>query len=208
MAKRKGQLKLGLRAARTWGGARAGAGRKPKGARSGVAHVARPALSGREPVHVTWKLARGVPSLRGGRTRDVVRAAIERAREGERFRVVEWSAQGDHVHLVVERESARELARGMRSLAMRLVAGRRRPVGLVGPLVADRFHAHVLGTLREAVHAVRYVRENTRRHAARWSSPWTPSEAWRDLVFSAAPSWRAAPRTWLLRTARVRVSTA
>src|SRR5262245_36116793 len=49
---------------RTRGGRRAGAGRKPKGARAGVSHGRRPELTRRRPVHVTLRLVNGLPSLR------------------------------------------------------------------------------------------------------------------------------------------------
>lgn len=214
---RRGQLELGLAARGAWGGARRGAGRKRKAARPGVPHRARPSMSGREPAHVTWRMAEAVPSLRSRGCRDGVRAALEAVRDSESFRVVEWSAQPTHLHLVVECADAAALSRGLRSLAIRLVWALRRAVGLRGPLLADRYHLHVLRSLREAVNAVRYVRENTRRHAealaarertrgGRASAAGVPRPGWRDPLSSAAESWAARARTWLLRTARQRVS--
>src|SRR6186997_2011275 len=46
------------------GGRRRGAGRKPRGARAGVAHRPRPAIRKRTPVHVTVRLVPEVGSLR------------------------------------------------------------------------------------------------------------------------------------------------
>ena len=45
---------------RTWGGKRKGAGRKPVGAKAGVPHVEREVLAPRFPVHVTWRMEKGV----------------------------------------------------------------------------------------------------------------------------------------------------
>src|SRR5262245_9512263 len=58
----KGMLPFKLR-----GGARPGAGRKPKGERKGVSHRQRAALAARLPVHVTVKTAHGLPRLRRAR---------------------------------------------------------------------------------------------------------------------------------------------
>src|SRR5205814_3487737 len=46
------QMRLPLTAARTWGGARKGAGRKPRG-RPSMPHVTRPKLDPRYPVQIT-----------------------------------------------------------------------------------------------------------------------------------------------------------
>ena len=209
------QLGLELAPARTWGGRRKGAGRKPEGTRAGMPHRARPKLGGREPVHVTWRMAKGVPSLRGPRCRGVVREALEEARDGDAFRVVEWAALPSHLHLVVECAGARALANGLRSLASKLLRRLGRTAGVRGPLVVDRFHAHVLGTLREAVNAVRYVRDDRRRHLVEHAAaveavapgcgPAAPPPTFRDPLSSASPTWLSAARTWLLRTARRRL---
>jgi len=48
-----------------WGGKRRGAGRKPQGEQACASHKKRAPLKRYEPVHVTVKLERGLPSLRG-----------------------------------------------------------------------------------------------------------------------------------------------
>ena len=212
---RSKQLGLRLAARPTWGGRRPGSGRKPKGARAGVPHRRRPRLTRREPVHVTWRMAPGIPSLRGERCRSIVRQALREARDGGAFRIVEWAALPNHLHVVVECESAAALARGLRSLATKLLLRLRRELGVRGPLVADRFHAHVLRSLREAVNAVRYVRDNWRRHLLEHAAaiaafapgcgPAPPPPSFRDPCSSAAATWSPAPRSWLLRTALERL---
>src|SRR3989442_900478 len=49
--RRKGPAQLGLEF-RTWGGARLGSGRKPKGDKAGVSHLHRPALAARFHEHI------------------------------------------------------------------------------------------------------------------------------------------------------------
>ncbi|HEY8141717.1 MAG TPA: hypothetical protein VIG06_03565, partial [Kofleriaceae bacterium] len=53
-----------MRHVRPRGGKRARAGRKPKGAKAGVAHRPRPVIRKLTPVHVTVKLVPEVGSLR------------------------------------------------------------------------------------------------------------------------------------------------
>jgi hypothetical protein len=68
--------KQGELAFRSWGGARRGSGRKPKGERALVPHDARPAHKARFPVLVTSRLLPGLPSLRHAREAARIRAAL------------------------------------------------------------------------------------------------------------------------------------
>jgi len=86
----------------TWGGKRKRAGRKPKGARAGVAHVARPSLSKHHPVHVTWRMLPHVWNLRSRRSFRVLSEAFAKGCDRLGFRLAHFSVQGNHLHLVVE----------------------------------------------------------------------------------------------------------
>src|SRR3954466_10745592 len=101
----------------TWGGARRGAGRKP-GPRPNTPHAARPIHRAAEPVHVTLRAR--IAALRSRFVFPTVRLAIARAarRDPETFRVVHYSVQRDHVHLVLEAKDARALSSGVRSIAI------------------------------------------------------------------------------------------
>src|SRR5215470_945372 len=109
MAKRATQLELGLRA---WGGARKGAGRKPKDGKAGVSHAARPRIGPSVPAHVTLKLRRGLWNLRNPRPFAMILQQIKSA-SNDTLRIVHFSVQHDHVHLLVESETNRVLSRGM-----------------------------------------------------------------------------------------------
>lgn len=86
------------------GGRRRGSGRKlAPGKRRGVPPRPREEHGGRHPVHVTMRAVRGLPSLRSERVQNLLlRAMAAQARRLERFRVVHFSIQRDHLHLIVE----------------------------------------------------------------------------------------------------------
>ena len=111
---------------RTWGGARKGAGRPPSGAAAGVSHLARSTLSRNHPVHVTLKISKGIPTLRGSALFRNVRGALARGKEKAGFRLVHFSVQRDHLHLIVEASGRRALGRGAAGLA-RAASGRGAP---------------------------------------------------------------------------------
>jgi putative transposase len=155
-------MQLPIAAARTWGGARKGAGRKPRG-RPSMPHVTRPKIDPRFPVQVTIRAAPGLPSLRSPRIFGALRRAIARA-SVDRFRVIHFSIQQDHAHFIVEGDEARRARGGVHGLAIRLALAVNRVVGRQGKVVGDRYHARPLTTPRQMRTSMVYVLLNLRKH--------------------------------------------
>lgn len=188
----------------THGGAREGAGRK-RTVHSRVPHRSRDDHARAHPLHVTLKLVAGVPSLRERGAHHVVRNAIHAAADCFGFRVVHFSAQSNHLHLICEAEDRDAITRGMKGLAVRLVRGLNKLWGRTGRLLADRFHARALETPREVRNALRYVFHNARGHGARFAGVLDPcsSACAFDGWSEHGPLVRnllARARTWLLTT--------
>ena len=190
-----------------WGGRRKGAGRPrtrahPGLTRPGVPHLARPELSRHNPVHVTQRVQPGVGYLRGYRRAQIIQQALRAVRMRFGVRVVHYSIQGNHLHLLVEADDAGALGRGMQSLAIRIARRLNALAGRSGGVFVDRYHAHALSSRRAVANAVRYVLGNYRHHAKEH----IPA-GWRDSLSSAAFLQNAPdedapvtlPRTWLLR---------
>src|SRR3954470_844113 len=107
------------------GGKRRGAGRKPKGARAGERHEARPEFKAYHALHVVMRVAPEVGSLRRRAMYKALREATITAALRERFRIVHISLQRTHVHLLVEADDKAALARGMQGFAAGAVASPR-----------------------------------------------------------------------------------
>lgn len=192
---------------RSWGGARPGAGRKRRsqhGPRSRVPHVARPALSAAHPVHATVRLRESLPSLRRDAARREVASAFASAREHFGFRVVHFSLQSNHVHLIAEASDRRALSRGMQALLIRVARALNRHWGRCGSVFSDRFHARALRTPREVRSALVYVLQDARHHGLRLagidlysSGPWF--DGWKGWMPAPTGNPGAPARTWLLR---------
>ena len=180
-----------------WGGRRAGAGRKPRGGRAGMSHARRPRISRHHPAHVTLRVRPHVWNLRSARSMAVVEAALRGAAARPGFRVVHFSVQGNHLHLVVEAAGAGPLASGMKALSIRLAKGMNRLMGTRGPVLEDRYHVHVLRTPAEVRQAVAYVTRNFESHARRRGEP--VGVGFRDRFGSPERPELVTPgRTWLL----------
>ena len=96
-----------------------------------------------------------------------MRIAFSRAnrRAPERFRIVHFSVQYDHVHLLVEARDKRALSAGIRSVSIRIARYVNELLGRRGPLWADRWFGRALTTPRAVRVALVYVLANFRKHA-------------------------------------------
>ncbi len=78
-------------------------------------HVRRPRVRRDLPSHVTLRVRRGIPSLRKRKFVQEFRRSLGQACERGEFRVVHYSLQRDHVHLIVESAGKEALGRGMKA---------------------------------------------------------------------------------------------
>jgi len=185
-----------------WGGKRRGAGRKGAGTggrRNGVAHVARPVHKARFPVHVTVRLRGGLPSMRSQSLCDGAVAQIKTARE-RFFRILHFSVQANHIHLLVEAGDERLLGRGMKGLGVRLARRVNSLLSAKGQVIGERYHARALATPREVRNALVYVLSNRKKHGGSATSMLDRCasgqyfDGWRDN--SGVPVARASPDEW------------
>lgn len=158
-----------------------------------MAHKARPAHSKHLPVHVTLRLRAGVPSLRGSKLFRRLRAAFREARERFGFTLAHYAVQGNHMHLLVEANDRRALARGVQGLAIRVARAVNRVHARRGRVFAERYHARPLRSPLEVRRALVYVLFNERHHLAQRGlslPPW-----WLDPCSSALefPHFEAIP---------------
>jgi len=138
--------------------------------------------------------------LRTHRCFRALRRAFERGCERFGYRLVHFSVQGNHIHLIVEAPDAVQLGRAMKGLEVRMARALNRVMRLRGPVFADRYHAHLLPSPSEAANAVRYVLENWRVHglcphgaAANEPDPYCSAGAQRR-----GPPLVAQPQWWML----------
>jgi REP element-mobilizing transposase RayT len=87
----------------------------------------------RHPVHVTLRARAGIGSFHRDDAFGALARALSRANK-EWFRVIVWSVQTDHIHLVVEADGRVELIRGVQGLAVRCAKAVNRALGRKGPV--------------------------------------------------------------------------
>jgi hypothetical protein len=177
----------------TWGGRRAGAGRKP-GPNPKTPHRALGTHTAKRPVLMT--LHARIDGLRTERPFDAIVRAIAgtNALAPDDFRIVHFAVAASHVYLVVEARDARSLSSGARSIAIRIARYVNDALARTGRLWADRWRRRDLKTpedvRRTLVHLFSSFR-GTRGGRARIDS--YSSAAWFDGFRGWSPASGAAP---------------
>ncbi|HEY8944548.1 MAG TPA: hypothetical protein VIM73_09805 [Polyangiaceae bacterium] len=218
----QGALQLGLSFPKGRGGRRKGAGRRHVAARPSVPHRARPAHRPGEPVHII--LRAGFSQLRSQYVFPTVRACIARTRRRRSgtFRIVHFSVQHNHVHLIVEANDRAALLAGIKGLSVSIARSVNQLLFRRGRLFEDRWFGRALRTPRAVRHAIVYVLANARKHgncathspaidplssasyfdgfAELSGTPWVELDRRSIRRLSQSPSERPVvrPRTWLL----------
>jgi REP element-mobilizing transposase RayT len=173
-----------------------------------VAHRARPEHKKPHPVHVTLRAVGRLPSLRKQSVFVAMRRSLGRTTRGW-FRIVHFSVQGDHVHMLVEADDKVGLSRGLTGATIRLARAINRVLGRRGRIWSDRYHARALKTPREVRNGIVYVLMNRKKHmpgatdidpcsSATSFTGWTSSPRGPPLA-SRETDGVEAPATWLLR---------
>ena len=121
-------------------------------------------LKKRFPVHVTWRMKDDVWNLRSRRCFTALSRAFWGGANRFGFRLVHYSVQGNHMHLLVEAEDEKSLARGMNGLGVRVAKGLNRVMGRSGKVLEERYHGHILKTPTEVRNARVYLSTNANRH--------------------------------------------
>jgi putative transposase len=174
---RKGQ-QLSLPRTGGWGGKRRNAGRKrASGERSRVQHVKRPPHKDRHPVHVTLRAKAGLPSFRQQRIHRLFAEVLRdqrRRRYKDDFRVIHFSIQSNHIHLMVEANTERvggrydPLRSGVSGLEIAFARRLNMLLRRKGKVWDDRYHRRDLKTPTETAIGYAYLFDNYTHHGE-WS---------------------------------------
>ncbi len=123
----------------------------------------------KEVLHLTLKLRRGLQSLRRGRTFQAITRSFHKYSLREGFRLVHFSVQHDHLHLIAEADSKSGLTQAMQRLTVSLA----RQLNFVwlkmsgkwtGRVFKERYHQHVVRNPNEVRAALLYVLRNALKH--------------------------------------------
>lgn len=133
------------------------------------------------------RAVRAAPSLRDGVVLRVVTRELRGASRAG-LRVVHFSVQRDHVHMIVEATDARSLSRGLQRFESRVAMEINRIAGRSGRLWRERYHRRDLTSPRQVRHALVHMLMNVRKPTGN------------ALLAPDDRPPTVAPRTWLAAT--------
>lgn len=136
------------------GGYRKGSGRTRIHSK-GVAHRTREIVKHYHPLHINFKFK---TFIKKKASLQILKRALINARK-QGLRIVHFSMQSNHIHLIVEAKDNSVLTSGMRALTVTFAKGLKQ-----GRIQLERYHLHVLKTKREVKHAIHYVAFNQQKH--------------------------------------------
>ena len=202
------QKALDLEFPRKFGGRQEGAGRPRTTKHRVTHHVRREEFSKNHPIHITFRVKDGLPSLRTQKFLKQFRQTLSLCSSRPGFRVIHYSVQSNHVHCIVEADGKESLGNGMKSLVARFARAVNRVFDRTGKVMEGRYHLAVLKTPKQVRNAIAYVLLNHRHHQSRakaWIDDFSSGEwfdGWKD-VWVPVPSRVcevAAATLWLLTT--------
>jgi hypothetical protein len=113
-------------------------------------------------------MRKSVWKLRATRCFRVIRRALVAGGLRFGFRLVHYSVQGNHIHIIGEAESTIAVSRAIKGLGVRIARGLNVVMKRRGPVLCERYHLRVITTPLQARKTLLYVLNNYRRHAAQW----------------------------------------
>jgi REP element-mobilizing transposase RayT len=130
------------------------------------------------------------------------------ARERFGLRLIHFSIQSNHLHLIVEADDRSAVSRGMQGLSIRMAKALNKLWERAGSVFDDHYHEVPLTCPRQVRHALAYVLHNAKKHGAKLrsmvdsftSAAWF--DGWREpvrFVGSGAPEPVTTARSWLLQ---------
>ena len=196
----------------------AGAGRpKKKGKDARVSHQKREEHKKAHPILITKHVVDGLPNLCVPEILAIVGAATRQANGRRMIRVIHFTLQSNHIHLVCEATSKTDISRGLNGLFCSLAKRLNKAFDRQGRIWDDRYDRQDLTTPTRLRRALRYVFQNVVKHTRR-ALPLAPGGQKRPDPFSSGayfdgwieqnldlsppfglPRPTTDPDTWLLR---------
>jgi REP element-mobilizing transposase RayT len=143
-----------------------GAGRPklPDHKKKSIPHRERAIIPRNTPVHVTIKINKHIVStLRNKIIFKKISQAISKARN-KGIRLIHFTIQRDHVHMLIETNDKKQLGRAMQAMGISLAKSLKNLTKKKLRIFKDRYHVHILKTLKEVQNAKSYILGNALKH--------------------------------------------
>lgn len=146
------------------GGHREGSGRKRTRPRKCVPHRVRENFEDWSAVFVTFRVTKDTCNLRSQVCFNGLRRAFAKAARRFKTRLTDYVVLSNHIHIMAESKSRFMLSRAMKGFGVRIAQLVNKIMHKHGRVIEHRHHTSVVRSSRAATNALRYMRENYRKH--------------------------------------------
>jgi len=129
----------------------------------GIRHTERPVLTKSASLHLTVKIKRIKADLKNKSILSILKKAILNTRK-QGLRVIHYSLEFDHVHLLIEAENNLILAKGMQSFGVTFSKAINRLRKLKGGVYKHRYHFRRIVGARQLKNVLNYIFSNGVKH--------------------------------------------
>lgn len=141
---------------------RKGGGRRPKHDK-GIRHIKRPEIKRLTSLHLTVKILKDKAGIKNKQTLALLKHAILKARK-KGLRIIHFTLEYDHVHLLVEANDNEVLGRGMMVFGVTMAKGINRLKSIKGTVYKHRYHFRKINSPRELKNVLHYIFNNGIKH--------------------------------------------
>ncbi|MFA6237633.1 MAG: transposase [Bacteriovorax sp.] len=129
----------------------------------GIRHIARDEIKRLTPLHLTVKIEKKKAGLRSKSILKTLHTSIKKARH-KGLRIIHYTLEYDHIHLLVESDNNETLGRGMQSFGISFSKGINKIKATSGKVFKTRYHFRKLMTPKEVKNAINYIFGNSIKH--------------------------------------------
>ncbi|MFA6238714.1 MAG: transposase [Bacteriovorax sp.] len=129
----------------------------------GIRHIARDEINRPTPLHLTIKIERPKAGLKNKSILKVLHRSIKKARMAG-IRIIHYTLEFDHVHLLVEASDKLSTSKGMQSFGITLSKGINKIKAMKGRVFKTRYHFRKLKTPGEIKNVLNYILGNSIKH--------------------------------------------
>jgi len=130
---------------------------------AGIRHTSRPFLKRPASLHLTIKVQRNKDEIKNKSVLKLLKHAILRARF-QGLKVLHYSLEYDHVHLLIEADNNHILGKGMQAFGVTMAKGINRLKRLKGAVYKHRYHFRQISSPRQLKSVMNYIFTNGMKH--------------------------------------------
>lgn len=138
------------------------AGRPPKND-PGIRHRGRETLLKTSSLHLTVKVDRNKADIKSKPILQILKRSILRARK-QGLKVLHFTLEWDHVHLLIEADNNLELGKGMQAFGVTFAKGINKIKKNSGKVYKHRYHFRKINSGRELKRVMNYIFTNGEKH--------------------------------------------